>query len=292
MRTSVHTLALGVLVFETCAQRFRRLRKNDKMSANQEQSKAEGPQSGMGLPSMEAQRRFWDWHWGHWKERKIINEWTLKRGDEILKIVQSLALNQPEILDFGCGKGWFTEQLASVGNATGIDLSEEAIAMAKLRSPQITFIAGNVYDFPLQPEHYDIVVSQEVLTHVEDQAGYLNRADRVLKTGGYLIIACANKFVMDRLGDVGWNVQPPDHISWYPHMKDLKRLLQPKFKILHSTTILPVGQGGILRFINSYKLNRTLSWLIPPRYIDALKERAGFGYQLMVLAQKRGPANR
>jgi SAM-dependent methyltransferase len=244
------------------------------------------------VPSLETQRRFWNWHWEHWEERKIINDWTLKRGDAILEILQSLSLNQPEILDFGCGKGWFTEKLALVGKATGIDLSEEAIAMAQLRSPNVTFIAGNVYDFPLQPEKYDVIVSQEVLTHVENPGAYLDRAANLLKPGGYLILACANKFVMERLGNADWNVQPPEHISWYPSMKDLKELLRTKFQILRATTILPVGNGGALRLINSYKFNRALELVIPRRFLDALKERAGFGYQLVVLAQKIGQNNR
>jgi SAM-dependent methyltransferase len=243
------------------------------------------------IPSIEAQRRFWNWHWEHWQERKIINDWTLRRGDAILEVLHSLSLHQPEILDFGCGKGWFTEKLALVGNTTGIDLSEEAIAMAKARCPHVTFIAGNVYEFPLLAEKYDVVVSQEVLTHVEDQTTYLELAAKVLKPGGHLIVACANKFVMERLGNADWNIQPPEHISWYPSMKDLKRLLRPNFKVVRATTILPVGNGGMLRLINSYKLNRVLEWFFPGHVLDALKGRAGLGYQLLVLAKKSGPAN-
>jgi 2-polyprenyl-3-methyl-5-hydroxy-6-metoxy-1,4-benzoquinol methylase len=243
------------------------------------------------IPSIEDQRRFWNWHWEHRQERKIINDWTLRRGDAILEILRSLSLHKPEILDFGCGEGWFTDKLALLGEASGIDLSEEAIAVAKSRSPQITFIAGNVYDFPLLSEKYDVVVSQEVITHVEDQSAYLERAASVLKSEGYLIIACANKFVMDRLGRDDWNAQPPEHISWYPSMKDLKSLLRPKFKVLHATTILPIGTGGILRIVNSYKLNRVLEWFLPRRILEDWKGRAGFGYQLLVLAKKLGPAN-
>jgi 2-polyprenyl-3-methyl-5-hydroxy-6-metoxy-1,4-benzoquinol methylase len=248
--------------------------------------------SSKQTPSLDDQRRFWNWHWEHWEERKIINEWTLRRGDAILEILQSLSMDQPEILDFGCGKGWFTEKLASLGNATGIDLSEEAIAMAKSRSPQVNFIAGNVHDYPLPLGKYDVVVSQEVLTHVENPTAYLDRAATVLKPGGFLIVACANKFVMDRLGNAEWNVQPPEHISWYPSMKDLKQLLHGKFRVLRATTLLPVGNGGILRFINSYKLNRVLELVIPRKVLDSLKERAGFGYQLLVLAQKLEQADR
>lgn len=261
------------------------------MFSNQERQDSPSEPKNQELPSISAQKRFWDWHWHHWQERKVVNDWTLRRGDAILEILRSLPLNQPEVLDFGCGKGWFTEKLATVGRATGIDLSEGAIAMAKARSPHITFFAGNVYDFPFQPNKYDVVVSQEVLTHVENPPAYLKRAAYVLKPGGYLIVACANRFVMDRLGTTEWNIQPPEHISWYPSMGHLKKLLVPDFTVLKATTMLPIGNGGILRLVNSYKLNRAVGLIMSPSTIENLKARAGFGYQLMVLAKKKGQSD-
>ncbi len=39
--------------------------------------------------------------------------------------------------------------------------------------------------------------------------------------------------------------------------------------------------------VNSVKLNAALGLLIPPRQLEALKEKAGLGYQMIVLAQRR-----
>jgi hypothetical protein len=49
---------------------------------------------------------------------------------------------------------------------------------------------------------------------------------------------------------------------------------------------LGLGTAGILRLINSPKPNQALNLVIPARYLDTLKERAGFGYSLLVLAQE------
>ena len=239
-------------------------------------------------PSMDEQRQFWDWHWQHWQERRVLNDWTERRAQEILGLIKSLPLDRPRILDLGCGRGWFTERLADLGEAHGIDLSPEAIATASARRPDITYLAGNIYDAPLPREHFDVVVSQEVIAHVEDQPKYLDRATEVLKPGGYLIITTGNRFVMDRLGDVGWNVQPSQHIARQLSRPQLRKMLAPRYKVLKMSTIIPHGKRGILRVINSYKLNALLRSLISQQKIDALKEKAGFGWQMIFLAQKTG----
>jgi 2-polyprenyl-3-methyl-5-hydroxy-6-metoxy-1,4-benzoquinol methylase len=236
--------------------------------------------------TIDEQRRFWDWHWQNWVERKAINDWVLKRGGRVLDIVSSLTLDRPKILDLGCGIGWFSQELSKFGQVTGIDLSEDAIAKAKASYPHITFLAGNVLADALPEGHFDVVVSQEVLAHVEDQPKYLQVAANVLRPGGYLILTTANKFVLDRLGASISDPWPREHIEKFLDMKGLKRLLFPHFRVLRTTTFLPLGNAGILRLINSHKLNTALSLLIPERYLETLKERAGFGYSLLVLAQR------
>ncbi len=239
------------------------------------------------LPAIQDQRQFWDWHWQNWEQRKVLNDWTERRAQEILTIVRDLSLGKPRILDFGCGRGWFTERLAALGEVHGIDLSPEAIAAAQARHPDICYIAGNIYDSDLPNNYFDVVVSQEVIAHVEDQPRYVERACEVLKPGGFLILTTGNKFVMDRLGDVGWNIQPPQHIAHELSRPQLRRMIQPFCRVLMTKTIIPHGQLGILRFVNSYKLNAFLRSFIPQQKLDRLREKAGFGWQVILLAQKR-----
>ncbi len=239
------------------------------------------------IPSIEEQRRFWDWHWQHWLERRTLNEWTEKRGEFLLAILRDLALDQPRLLDLGCGRGWFTEKLADLGQAHGIDLSQEAISAAQERRRDIRYVAGNFYAADLPRDYFDVVVSQEVIAHVEDQPKCVDLVADLLKPGGYFLVSTGNKFVMDRLGDVGWNVQPPQHIALQLSRRGLQALLEPRFNIVRWSTILPMGQHGILRLVNSYKLNAALRFFIPEQKLTALKERAGLGYQLIMLARRK-----
>ena len=237
-------------------------------------------------PTISEQKNFWDWHWQHWQDRKTINEWKQRRHEKVLSFVKSVAVDRPRILDVGCGPGWYTDKLAVCGQVTGLDLSEEAISMARTRFPHISFIAGNIYEHALQAGHFDIVVSQEVIDHVEDSASFVDRVAHVLRPGGYAVVSCTNKFVVDRLDEREFPSQPRAHIGRYFDVKTVKPLIQRRFRLLRMETIIPMGHRGILRIVNSPKLNALLAATTSRDFLERLKERAGFGYQIIVLAQK------
>ena len=234
------------------------------------------------LPSLADQRHYWD---ERWDRQRLPNDYQRRRGDTVLALLKSLGLRNPEILDFGCGTGWFTADLSHWGRATGIDLSEVAIAEAQAAYPQVRFMAGNVYETTFPAEHFDVVVSQEVVAHVEDPAAYLDIIGRILKPHGYLIITTANRVVMERWDPGG--ADPDAHIKLYPNRRELRRMLRRDFRVLRTASIIPLGDRGFLRLVNSCKLNTALGWLVPPRYLERLKEWAGLGYTLVALAQKR-----
>jgi 2-polyprenyl-3-methyl-5-hydroxy-6-metoxy-1,4-benzoquinol methylase len=237
------------------------------------------------FPALELQKehwKYWNFRPGHPYEDDFLR--PLRRGDKILAYLRSLHLERPTILDMGCGMGWFANRLAEFGPTTGIDLCDDAIAQAKSKFPHVAFMAGNVYEMELPEQQFDVVISQEVIAHVPDQPGYVERAARVLKPGGYLIVTTPNRFVHFRNH---WAPIPPGHIERWLSRQELKRLLRPRFRMLRTTTAVPLGHGGILRLVNSTKLNRALELLFSQERIEAFKEWAGFGWTQVVLAQKR-----
>jgi 2-polyprenyl-3-methyl-5-hydroxy-6-metoxy-1,4-benzoquinol methylase len=243
------------------------------------------------LPTLDEQSQFWNWHWQHWRERNTINEWKERRHEAILSFLKKLPLRNPQILDLGCGPGWYTKNLALYGEVTGLDLSDDAIKVAQTKYPHITFHAGNLYDFPLPVGHYDVVVAQEVFDHVEDQSIFIDRVSQLLIPHGYLILSCTNKFVMDRLREGAFPSQPSAHIAKYLDMKGLRHILSSSFRVMHIKSIIAIAHlmepRGVVRIINSYKLNHLLNRFISPQRLDSLKVWLGFGYQLIALAQKK-----
>jgi 2-polyprenyl-3-methyl-5-hydroxy-6-metoxy-1,4-benzoquinol methylase len=112
---------------------------------------------------------------------------------------------------------------------------------------------------PLPNAYYDIVISQEVIAHIPNQKAYLDLVANLIKPTGYLILTTPNKFVMKRSD---WPPQPAEHIDQWLSMADLKRLLRSRFRILSMSTINPLGHRGILRLLNSYKINKLLGKVI------------------------------
>lgn len=233
------------------------------------------------MPDLDTQKRYWE---DHWLDTKSLSPWAMDRARLLLDLLERLRLREPRILDLGCGTGWFAELLARFGPTTAVDLSDRAIAAAKLRAPHITWIAGNFFDIALPVGSFDVVVSQQVIAHVEDQAAYLDYAARALRVGGFLLLSTPNRRVIDQLE---WPPEPYGHIEQWLTPKSLRRLLRQRFHVLYATSIIFVGHRGLLRFANSFKLNRLFSRVISKPALDRLKGRAGLGYTLVVLAQKR-----
>ncbi len=232
-------------------------------------------------PRFEEQQEYWD---QRWNRQRRPNDWQLRRGETILELVRSLPLKRPKIIDLGCATGWFTAQLSRFGqDVTGIDLSEAAIELAKSDFPGIRYIAGNIFEMKLMPEMVDLVVCQEVIAHVPDQQELVRRIARIIKPGGYLIITTANKFVIER-----WDMgpDPNSHIKQWLNMTSFKKILAPHFKVLKTSSIIPIGERGILSVINSHRLTALLRPFFSERQIERAKERAGLGYSLIALAQK------
>ena len=56
----------------------------------------------------------------------------------------------------------------------------------------------------------------------------------------------------------------------------MRNMLKPHYKIVKIATMIPHGQLGILRVVNSHKLNSLLQLLIPARTLERLKENTAF----------------
>lgn len=123
------------------------------------------------------------------------------RYNTILATIRRIKNNRKlKILDFGCGNGDLTNLLSKYGQITGIDLSDEAIKIAKKKYPHINFICSSVFDMTKQNK-YDLIVSSEVIEHLtrEEQGEYIQLIYNNLVDNGYLLITTPNKEVANAL---------------------------------------------------------------------------------------------
>ena len=104
-----------------------------------------------------------------------------------------------QVLDVGCGGGILAESMAVAGaRVTGIDLSEKALAVAKLH--QIETKAGVEYLMigaealaRERPASFDLVTCMELLEHVPDPGSMVAACAKLAKPGGLVVFSTINR---------------------------------------------------------------------------------------------------
>lgn len=237
------------------------------------------------IPQIKEQKDYYD---ARWANQGYLNPFALERLIMILEMIKASGLQSPAILDLGCGTGWLTAILNEIGPSTGIELSEDTIKSAKTKYPGPEFISGNLFEIKIPDSSFDIVVSQEVVEHVEDQKAYLAIAANSLKDKGYLILTTPNArnfshWSKDALSQ--WNLQPIE--NWHTS-RELVALLKPEFHVLNVSTIIPkFGSRVIFRLLSSVKINKMLSLLKLQHIKNKIALRLGLGLHIVVLAMKK-----
>jgi len=225
-----------------------------------------------------------------WSSFSYANGLELERCTAILSHVIETGLVYPRVCDLGCGAGWLSGVLGCFGPTFGMDLSDAAMRSAAERFPYVQFHARDVFQWNSPKEHFDVVVSQEVLEHVGDQAGYLSIAHAILRPGGYLILTTPNARTMNAMEESrrkSWSDQPLE--NWVTSAQLRSLLLRAGFRdICISTIILGPGSSGIYRVINSCKLQK-LAFLFGIGGIwKRASLRAGYGLHFVIRGRKPG----
>jgi SAM-dependent methyltransferase len=132
------------------------------------------------------------------------------------------------VLDAGCGEGYGARLLADgAASVVGID-RPAAVATARRRHarPNLTFEEVDLGELATLGRRFEMVVSFQVIEHVEDPVGYLRALATAVAPGGTLAVTTPN-----RLMSVGEN---PYHLrEWTaPELLDLARPVLPSVRLL------------------------------------------------------------
>ena len=156
-------------------------------------------------------------HWWFVAKKKIIMSkvWKVKK--------KKLDL---QILDMGCGTGLMLSELAKVGKTSGMDFSKEAIKYAK-KSYDGTILQGTLpLKVPYDKDSFDLIVSLDVIEHIDDDEKTLQVIHNLLKDGGKCILTVpACMFLWSHHDDIN------HHKRRYSRKELQKKILDAGFKI-------------------------------------------------------------
>jgi 2-polyprenyl-3-methyl-5-hydroxy-6-metoxy-1,4-benzoquinol methylase len=121
------------------------------------------------------------------------------------------------LLDVGCGSGSFLAELVGpLWTLHGIELSETTANKARERTGAQVF-SGDVADAIYEPESFDVITCFDVLEHLPDPVGSIQRMRSWLKTDGrlYLFVPNSRSWECQLLGSHWYGLEVPRHLFHY-----------------------------------------------------------------------------
>lgn len=119
--------------------------------------------------------------------------WRAGQERRLRKILQAAGdCVLDKVLENGCGVGMYVEHLAPFAHLVfGLEYEWERAETAHQRSEHILNAAGEKLPFP--NEVFDLILSHEVLEHVQDDRAAMREMARCLRPGGRLILFVPNR---------------------------------------------------------------------------------------------------
>jgi len=120
-------------------------------------------------------------------------------------------ISASKLLEDGCGVGQYVRALAEhalfvVGLEIEAARLREAAALP-IPAGHVQFVGGAGEHLPFPEGSFDIVLSHEVLEHVQDDRAALAEIFRVLRPGGRLLLFCPNRWYPFETHGIYWREQ-------------------------------------------------------------------------------------
>ena len=154
------------------------------------------------------------------------------------------------ILENGCGVGMYVEHLSSFGGTViGLEYDFERAAEARTRSPHILNAAGEF--IPLPSSTFDLILSHEVLEHVQDDRAAVCEMVRVLQPRGRIVLFVPNRGYPFETHGMYWKGKyyfgNKLFINYLP--RALRNKLAPHVRVYSKTDLQKIFQDLPVKFI-------------------------------------------
>ncbi|MFD0750512.1 class I SAM-dependent methyltransferase [Mucilaginibacter calamicampi] len=178
--------------------------------------------------------------------------------DATLKTIHQLTADKKDLLlvDFGCGDMPYRSVIEPhVGKYLGVDLEMNPKAEHHIDFDSKTTLPDN---------YVDIVLSNQVLEHVDSPSGYLMEALRILKPGGSIILTTHGY----------WYYHPTPNDYWRWTSAGLRKTVEDSgFSVKSFHGIMGLAASG-LQLLQDAIINKLPKFLVPPfAFVMQLKIR-------------------
>ncbi|MDB3905897.1 class I SAM-dependent methyltransferase [Crocinitomicaceae bacterium] len=177
-----------------------------------------------------------DYYSNNYQRTSYLSPITVKRYNELLDGFEPFR-KTGKLLDVGAGYGFFLEIARERGwEVHGTELTEEAVEHC--RGKGIKMFQGEFHDLDLDPDSYDVIVSIEVIEHINTPKDYVSTAKKILRKGGlfYLTTPNFNSILRYRLKEQYNVIEYPNHLCYYTSRTLTKLFTENGFQPMNMKT--------------------------------------------------------
>jgi SAM-dependent methyltransferase len=221
--------------------------------------------------------------------------------DRRLNLIRHYAtLEDARILDIGCGLGVYVRKFREFSDRVcGIDIDPKRLREGAKTTPGLMLAVGEHLPFP--DNTFDVIVMNEVIEHVTDDAATMREALRAIRPGGHIAIYAPNrlypfethgiyvgkKFIFGNIPFINW-LPDPLRNRLVPHARaytkgGIRRLYRGLDADVKAETYVYPGFDNIIA--RRKRLGAVLRWAL---YRAERTPLRAFGLSHFVVVEKRG----
>jgi SAM-dependent methyltransferase len=118
--------------------------------------------------------------------------WRFGQDRRLNLIRQYATLDGARILDIGCGLGVYVRKFREFSDSVcGIDIDPKRLREGARTTPGLMLAVGE--HLPFRDATFDVVVLNEVIEHVTNDAETMRETERILRPGGRVVIYAPNR---------------------------------------------------------------------------------------------------
>jgi len=193
----------------------------------------------------------------------LADEWRA-RTESANRLVHYVArLPQPSrILEVGCGNGWLSHKLASIGgvHVWGLDRGGSELVQASrlFCASNLAFVNADIFCSPFAPHSFDLIVLASVIQYFPDLAALLRVLQNLLVSGGEIHVLDSLLYSENELASARERTRAYYASLGFPEMAG--------YYFHHTLSSLhPFSPRWLYRPRDwQTRLGRRLGWIMPP----------------------------